>query len=339
MRQRRWQALWIALALSLWTAGHTAAAPAETASGGPGPGAPAPWTVGPLLDVTYGIYGLEVAWEAGALGGRPLTVETAAGYSFSQEKASWQAKASLRTSPFSRWSISYRHWAGSPVLGREGEAGLALGWAGEQGLARRVELAVFHGRLDPASPEGSPEAVYAEAKVTDGWQAGPAQVGVTLDLTAGRVLPEGGEFSSSLLALPVQIGNWRLQPALGFSRGEAALAGYFFRVGGAGSRPALRGYPSGALQGDRVAALTVEYRRPLPWLAETGLPLLSQLEGVAFADAADTLAPGETARDLDFHLGYGAGLALSLGIFDLRWDLAWNREGGFYPEVYLQGAF
>lgn len=317
--------------------------PAGDPEAGPGHGVSSPaFGISPLLDWTDNIYGAAASLQAATGTGQSVALEAGAGYSVPHKRISWRAGLRLDAfpGPSDRWSLLWRRWDGTAVLGRDGEEGWALAWHREQGLEQQVDWEFFRGRLDARLGETAPsEAAYLHLRLADGWVVGPVHVGVRLESLAGAVLPAGGEFYSSLLTLPVELQGLRVQPWLGFSQAGQSLAGYAFSVGGAGSLPPLRGYEPGSLRGDRVVALSVEYRRPLPWLSDSGLPILSWLEGALFADAAGVLTPGETVRQLKLHGGYGGGLILSVGPVTARGDLAWNEQGGFHPEAYLQASF
>lgn len=100
----------------------------------------------------------------------------------------------------------------------------------------------------------------------------------------------------------------------------------------------LRGVPYYELSGDRYGLINAEFRYPLIDYFVLRFPLqmvLSQVKGVLFADMGSSwfgdnfkggTSEGGNNRLNDIKFGFGAGMRLNLGIFLLRYDLAWKTD-------------
>jgi hypothetical protein len=100
----------------------------------------------------------------------------------------------------------------------------------------------------------------------------------------------------------------------------------------------LRGVPYYELSGDRYALINLEFRYPLIRYLAMGFPLplvFSNVNGVLFTDIGSAWygdkfkggsSSGGTDRLQDIKMGFGFGWRLNLGIFLLRYDLAWGTD-------------
>ena len=100
----------------------------------------------------------------------------------------------------------------------------------------------------------------------------------------------------------------------------------------------LRGVPYYELSGDRYALVNLEFRYPLIHYLVMGFPLplvLSGVNGVIFTDIGSAwygdhfkgaTSQGGADRLQDIKMGFGFGWRLNLGIFLLRYDLAWRTD-------------
>lgn len=100
----------------------------------------------------------------------------------------------------------------------------------------------------------------------------------------------------------------------------------------------LRGVPYYELSGDRYGLINAEFRYPLIDYFVMRFPLrmvLSHVKGVLFADMGSSwfgdnfkggTTEGGNSRLNDIKFGFGLGTRLNLGIFLLRYDLAWKTD-------------
>ncbi|MBS1262560.1 MAG: Protein TolB [Calditrichaeota bacterium] len=129
------------------------------------------------------------------------------------------------------------------------------------------------------------------------------------------------------------VSNWINRRFNGRIRGEINEV-YF-----SGFATPLRGTDYYEDSGDRYLLLNNEFRFPLVRQVLFGWPLpfyFSNIRGAAFVDAGSAWygddfrltekAPNGDTRFRDLHLGFGWGFRLNLGIFLLKWDMAWKNE-------------
>ncbi len=100
----------------------------------------------------------------------------------------------------------------------------------------------------------------------------------------------------------------------------------------------LRGIPYYELSGDRYGLINMEFRYPLIDYFVLRFPLtivLSRVQGAIFFDAGAAwfgnnfkggTSQGGNSRLNDIKAGFGFGMRANLGIFVLRYDLAWNTN-------------
>jgi len=100
----------------------------------------------------------------------------------------------------------------------------------------------------------------------------------------------------------------------------------------------LRGIPYYDMSGDRYALTNLEFRYPLIDYLAVHFPLsfaLSQVQGAIFLDAGSAwfggqfkggTSQGGHSRLQDIKTGFGFGMRANLGIFVLRYDLAWSTN-------------
>ncbi len=232
------------------------------------------------------------------------------------------------------------NWHGTPLLGRAGESGAAL----------RAELGGSTLTLASAQPWSISDdgdelhsVSYLNAHGTYRW-TGPFELALTFtsDFTLGAVA-ERGPVQSMEQRVKLRWGEVRLNWSAGSSSNDAGLPGFHFTQ-------SMRGY-DGALHGHSFWRARLERRVPLlavpldlppppfpvPGGGERFEDLAFQVEASGFGELLSLQpVPSAVEPDIDLtgpqtRLGWGAGLVLSLGGFEVRFDLFFDRDGHMKP--------
>jgi len=101
-------------------------------------------------------------------------------------------------------------------------------------------------------------------------------------------------------------------------------------IGGSSS---LRGYRTGAFDGDKALSTSVELRIPI-----TSVISGAKLGATVFGDAAKVVNYGESLSDVRWRRGAGAGLFLIASVIKLNLDVSHGFDGGG-TRVHLSSGF
>ncbi len=323
--KRRWPgaALAAALAVGAWWA------PLAAQDGGP---LPLDWSFDPVFEQN-GVDGFLLGGQADVTfqGFRPFA---AAGYGF--DSGALRYRAGLG---WGDGSASLYDWPDSPVLGRTGEAGMALKYdAG--GTAVSLRQATLWALADEAA---APQVSYLHGKNTHTLTGGfDFSLRYTGTMTVGTVAG-GGVFESASHALNARWGQVRASFSTGTASNGAGLPGFEFTQGFRGDDEPLKGHAFWRARLERRVRLLREPQDLRPLLPE-GAPapfrsLTFRLEASGFAEALRVLPNPDPQDDSGDplpargRLGWGGGLVLSLDEvdFELRFDLFFDQTGVVKP--------
>jgi len=288
-----------------------------------------PWSLDPVFEqnaVDGFVLGLE--GDYALYGVRPFA---AIGYGL--DSGALRYRGGLGWGPLSGEAYN---WHDTHLLGRSGESGLAL--RAELGGTALTLASARPWRIEDDEDEAH-EVGYVNLHGTQRWE-GPFDIALALtgDVTVGAVAGRG-PVQSMQQRVTLRRGEVRLTWSAGSSSNEAELPGFHFTQ-------AMRGY-EGSLRGHSFWRARLERRVPL-WTVPLDLPpppfpvpgaedafedLAFRVEASGFGELLSLQpVPSAVEPDIDLtgpqtRLGWGTGLVLSLGGFELRFDLFFDREG------------
>ncbi|MBE3576063.1 MAG: hypothetical protein IMW99_11565 [Firmicutes bacterium] len=300
--------------------------------------------VRPLLDFSSFVFGGSAAWQPEWA--EEWSWSAAAGWGLPTHRLHYRVGAARPLGDTGALNLYYLNWP-SKLAGQSYQEGILAQAAVQPRPRDLLSLQGFAGSTVPDSgadgtPTGGGEALQvrylqlgykAQLWHSPGWDGKAVAVAVL-----GQTPADGGAFYSLNLAVPVQRGFWYLIPRAGYSQGADHLPGFQQYLGGY-STGWLRGYASSQFAGPALVNLTLEYRRPIPPLERTGIPVLSQLQAGAFYDAGAILSPGQRWSAAQWHQSYGLTLALPVIGSLVGADAAWNETGALRWNLRLSGEF
>ncbi len=130
-------------------------------------------------------------------------------------------------------------WPDSPILGREGQSGIEVGWR-----LGNTQFSGFWGTLWPREDE-APQIQYLSIETFDSYPLPfDLQLSSSSHMIVGMVLadePERKLFQSMTRTLTLSMGDLRLSGRLGMLENEAQLEGFEFTTGVKGITQSLKG--------------------------------------------------------------------------------------------------
>lgn len=223
-------------------------------------------------------------------------------------------------------------WPDSPILGREGQSGIEVGWR-----LGNTQFSGFWGTLWPRE-DGAPEVQYLSIETFDAYH-------LPFDLTlsssshmiVGMVLANERTFQSMTRTLTLSMGDLRLSGRLGMLENEAQLEGFEFTTGVRGIIQSLKGTEFWHVTLERTfpmyeSAIALPVPPELAQFLPASLP--AGLRGAFFVQAGGATHKknpevNDATNELETEMLFSWGISATFSVSDLRirTELIFTQDG------------
>jgi hypothetical protein len=216
-------------------------------------------------------------------------------------------------------------WPESPILGREGQSGIQVGWR-----LGNAEVSVFHGFL--WSKEGeAPQVQYLVIDTSDAYELPfGLHLSSASQMVVGAVTASEQLFQSMTRTLSVSLGDLRLSGRWGMLENPAHLAGFEFSTGVRGIARSLTGHEFWNMTLERTfsmyeSSLTLPLPSDWQWFLPASLPM--GLRGAFFVQAGGATQAKERGGQTEMLFSWGLSATFFLHAFRLQAELIFAQDG------------
>ena len=241
------------------------------------------------------------------------------------------------------FSAALVDWPDSPILGREGQSGMEVGWR-----VGNNQFSGFWGTLWPRDGE-APQVQYLSVDTLDTYQLPfDLRLSSSSNMIIGLVVANEKLFQSMTRTLTLSLGNLRLSGRYGMLENEAQLNGFEFTTGVRGIAQSLKGHEFWNATLERTfsmyestipLALPVELQAYLPASLPVGLqgaffvqaggathPVITKTEEMSGQQHAP---PNGSPSEMETEMLFSWGLSATFSIYEfrLRAELIFTQDG------------
>lgn len=222
-------------------------------------------------------------------------------------------------------------WPDSPILGREGQSGMEVGWR-----LGNTQFSGFWGTLWPREDE-APQIQYLSIEAFDSYPLPfDLQLSSSSHMIVGMVLTDEKPFQSMTRTLTLSMGDLRLSGRLGMLENEAQLEGFEFTTGVKGITQSLKGTEFWNVTLERTfpmyeSAIALPVPPELAQFLPASLPV--GLRGAFFVQAGGATHKKNPevskATELETEMLFSWGISATFSISDLRiqTELIFTQDG------------
>jgi len=223
------------------------------------------------------------------------------------------------------FSAAWVDWPESPVLGREGQSGVEVGWR-----LGNTHFSNFIGTLWTREGD-APQIQYIAVDTFDSY---PLPFGLQLSSASqavlGMILPSEATFQSMTRTLTLSAGGLRLSGRWGMLENPAQLGGFEFTTGVRGIAQALKGDQFWNVTLERTFSMhesAIPLSIPPEWQMLLPASVPFRLQGAFFVQAGGANGNASQTQEDDMLFSWGVSATMSLGELKLRAELIFSQYG------------